>query len=434
MKKRWLILVVIFLAVAAGAYAFISSRNKENPQGPPIETYTVTRGDLIVSASGSGILEARETVDITSEIGGTVTWVVEEGSKVKKGDLLCKIDPHDYEVALSRAELSYKNALLKLDQTRLNLEEQKKQLQKNLQDAKISRDNAYIEYQRAKRQLNDSETLYKANAISLSELQTDKDSYNKALNAYNQAVENLRLVESSLSNQIVQLEKDVSLAEISVEQAKIDLDNAKLNLSKTVITAPIDGIVANVSVKKGGQNIAKETNLMSILNTSVMRVSLEIDEVDIPKVSVGLPVRVTCEAFGDREFQGKVSLISPSARISNNIAIFDVRVDIPNSTGELRAGMTAEGEIILKEDYNVLLVPIKAVRRTEGKAYVNVLNDKGEIEAREVILGEDDGVDIVVKSGLQEGDRIVTSAISATTSSSGTPGPTPGGPVIRIGR
>ncbi|HOL55602.1 MAG TPA: HlyD family efflux transporter periplasmic adaptor subunit, partial [bacterium] len=145
MKKRWLILVVIFLAVAAGAYAFISSRNKENPQGPPIETYTVTSGDLIVSASGSGILEARETVDITSEIGGTVTWVVEEGSKVKKGDLLCKIDPHDYEVALSRAELSYKNALLKLDQTRLNLEEQKKQLQKNLQDAKISRDNAYIE-------------------------------------------------------------------------------------------------------------------------------------------------------------------------------------------------------------------------------------------------------------------------------------------------
>ncbi|HON72833.1 MAG TPA: efflux RND transporter periplasmic adaptor subunit [bacterium] len=431
MKKRWLILVVIFLAVAAGAYAFISSRNKENPQGPQVETYTVTRGDLIVSASGSGILEARETVDITSEIGGTVTWVVEEGSKVKKGDLLCKIDPHDYEVALSRAELNYKNAVLKLDQTRLNLEEQKKQLQKNLQDAKISRDNAYIEYQRAKRQLDNSETLYKSNAVSLSELQTDRDNYNKALNAYNQAVENLRLIESSMSNQIARLEKDVSLAELSVEQVKIDLDNAKLNLSKTVITAPIDGIVANVSVKKGGQNIAKETKLMSILNTNVMRVSLEIDEVDIPKVSLGLPVRVTCEAFGDREFEGEVSLISPTARISNNIAIFDVRVDIPNPTGELRAGMTAEGEIILREDYNVLLVPIKAVRRTGGKAYVSVLNDNGEIEVREVILGEDDGVDIVVKSGLQEGDKIVTSAI---TSSSGTPGPTPGGPVIRFGR
>lgn len=423
MKKRWIILVVVLLLIGIGGYTFFSSRKTENPQSSSIETYTVTRGDLLVSVSGSGTLEAKETVDITSEIGGAVLWVVEEGTKVKKGDLLCKIDPHDYEIALSQAELSYKNALLRLEQAKLNLESQKKQLQQNLEDAKNSRDNAYLEYQQAKRNLNDSEALYKANAISLSQLQSARDTYNKALNTYNRAVENLRFLESSMSTKIAQLEKDVSLAELSVEQAKIDLDRAKLNLSKTIITAPIDGIVANVSVKKGGQNIAKETRLMSILNTSVMRVSLEVDETDIPKVSVGLPVRVTCEAFGDREFEGKVSLISPSARISNNIAIFDVRVDIPNPTGELRAGMTAEGEIILKEERNVLLVPLKAVKRTERRAYVEVLNDNGETELKRVTLGEDDGINIVVKSGLNEGDKIVL-ASSSTSSNQRNPSPT----------
>lgn len=426
MKKRWLLLVVIFLAVAVGAYRFFSSRRTETPEASNTETYTVTRGDLLISVTGSGVLEAKETVDVTSEIGGKIIWVAEEGSRVKKGDLLCKIDPYDYEVALSQAEINYKNALLKLEQARLDLDSQKNQLQQNLREAKNSRDNAYIEYQKAKRQLSDAEALYKANAISFSDLQNYRDAYNKALNTYNQAVENVRSVESLTSIKLSQLEKQVALAELSVEQAKIDLDKAKLNLSKTKIYSPIDGIVANVSVKRGGQNVAKETVLMSILDTSTMRVSLEVDETDISKVSIGLPVRVTCEAFGDREFQGKVSSISPSAKISNNIAIFYVSVDIPNPTGELRAGMTAEGEIIVKEERNVLLVPIRAVKRTERRAYVEVLNSNGERELKRVVLGEDDGLNIVVKEGLQEGDRIVlTSATSSSASSPRIPSPNP---------
>lgn len=425
-RKRWLIVVIVLLAVAVGAYRFFFPKKTENPQASSIETYTVTRGDLLVSVTGSGILEAKETVDITSEIGGKIIWVAEEGTRVKKGDLLCKIDPHDYEVALSQAEINYKNALLKLEQAKLDLENQKNQLQQNLRDAKNSRDNAYIEYQKAKRQLSDAEALYKANAISFSDLQNYRDAYNKASNTYNQAVENVRSLELSMSTKLSQLEKQVALTELSVEQAKIDLDKAKLNLSKTVIYSPIDGIVANVSVKRGGQNVAKETVLMSILDTNTMRVSLEVDETEISKVSIGLPVRVTCEAFGDREFQGKVSLISPSAKISNNIAIFYVRVDIPNSTGELRAGMTAEGDIIIKEERNVLLVPIRAVKRTERRAYVEILNSDGERELKRVVLGDDDGSNIVVKEGLQDGDKIVLASTgTSSTSSSRTPNLSP---------
>lgn len=282
----------------------------------------------------------------------------------------------------------------------------------------------YIELQKAKRQLDDAERLYKANAITLNELKTYRDNYTKALNTYNQDVENLRLLESTRADKLAQAERDVLLAETSLEQAKLDLDRAKLNLSKTTIYAPIDGVVADVSIKKGGQNIAKETTLMSILDTSTMKIKLEVDETDIPKVAIGLPVKVTCEAFPDREFRGKVTNISPRATISNNIAIFKVQVEIPNPTGELRAGMTAEGEIILKEKRNVLLVPLKAVKRTERRAYVEVLRDNGERELTRVTLGEDDGVNVVVERGLNVGDKVViSSTVSSTTTRNPNPSP-----------
>lgn len=426
-RKRWLVAIVVLLGISIGGYFFLSSKKVQKPAVASVETYTVTRGDLLVSVSGSGVLEAKDTVDVTSEIGGTVIWVVEEGSKVKKGDILCKIDPQDYELALTQAELNYKNARLKLEQAKINLENQKKQLEQNIRDAKTSRDNAYIELQKAKRQLDDAEKLYKVNAITLNEVKTYRDNYNKALNTYNQAVENLNLLESTRADKLAQAERDIALAESSLEQAKIDLDKAKRNLSKTTIYAPIDGIVADVSIKKGGQNIAKETTLMSILDTSTMKIKLEVDETDIPKVKIGLPVRITCEAFPDREFQGKVTNISPRATISNNIAIFKVQVEIPNPTGELRAGMTAEGEIILKEQHNVLLVPLRAVKRTERRAYVEILKDNGEKELVRVTLGEDDGTNIVVEDGLKEGDKVVLASTSTSTSSTNprTPSPSP---------
>lgn len=85
MKKKWLVVIVVLLGVFVGAYLFLSSKKTENPAVASVETYTVNRGDLLVSVSGSGVLEAKDTVDITSEIGGTVIWVAEEGSRVKRG-------------------------------------------------------------------------------------------------------------------------------------------------------------------------------------------------------------------------------------------------------------------------------------------------------------------------------------------------------------
>jgi len=209
------------------------------------------------------------------------------------------------------------------------------------------------------------------------------------------------------------LNKNLEAAKLSLDKAKLELSNAKANLDNTVIKAPFSGIVSNVSVVVG-EYISASKSLLTLLDAKNVELSLEVDETDIGKVSVGLPVKVTLDAFPDDEFEGKVIRISPTATISNNIPIFKVRVRIPNPDLKLKVGMSADGDIVLLERKNVLLVPLKVVRSTERRSYVEVLKQNGEIELVRVTLGEDDGINVIVESGLSEGDQVVLSYSSST--------------------
>jgi len=413
MLKR-IVIVLVIIGLIVGGYLIFRPKSSNNNPATSYNTYKVQRGDLVVSVSGSGVLYASKSLDITSSIGGTVLWVIDEGKSVKKGDLLVKIDPKDYKNAYEQAKLNYENAKLKLEQTQLSFETQKKQMNQDLKNAQISRDNAYLEFQRLKDQYQKSEELFKKGIISSDQLNSDKISYEKAKNSYEQAEANLQTIKLSYQIKLSQLEKDIESAKISLAQAKLNLDKAKADLDSTEIRAPFSGITANISVKEGDIITANKT-LLSLMDMSNLELNLEVDQVDIGKIKVGLPVKVTCEAFPDKEFEGRVKSISPVARISNNIAIFDVKVSIPNKSMDLKPGMTVDGEIIILERNNVLLIPLRAVQKVGRRSYVEVLND-GKTELVRVSLGEDDGTNVIVEDGLMEGQEIVVSKRVTTSS------------------
>ncbi|MCX7721319.1 MAG: efflux RND transporter periplasmic adaptor subunit [Dictyoglomus thermophilum] len=416
MKRKLFIIFIILILVGIGLWWGFGRTNKSNKNNITLNTYTVRRGDLAVAVSGSGVLEAERSLDITSKVSGTVIYVVEEGKRVKEGDVLVKIDPTDYQNAYQQALIAYENYENSYEQAKLNYETQKRQLEKNLKDAQITRDNAYIEYQNAKNNLERIEELFKKGFASQSDLDTAKFNFEKAKNSLTQAESNLKLVKENYDSQLKSLQKELEASKLSLEKAKIDLSNAKRNLENTIIKAPFSGIVANVNVVKG-QNISSNTVLMTLLDTKNVELSLEVDETDIGKVSVGLPVRISLDAFPDEEFEGKVIRISPTATISNNIPIFKVKVRIPNEDLRLKVGMSADGDIILLERKNVLLVPLKAVKKTERRSYVEVLKPNGERELVRVTLGEDDGTNVVVESGLKEGDIVILPSSSTTSTS-----------------
>jgi len=417
MKKRNILLIVIaILIVIIGSWGIFGRSSKTSSNRTTITTYTVQRGDLLVTVSGSGTLEAERSLDIVSKVSGTVIYVIEEGKKVKAGDILVKVDPTDYQISYNQALISYKNAENSYEQAKLNYETQKRNLDKNLSDAQISRDNAFLEYQNAEKNLERIKGLFEKGFVSQSDLDNAKLTLEKAKNSYTQAETNLKIVKSNYEAQLKNLQKDLEASKLSFERSKLDLQNAERNLANTVIRAPFAGIVANVKVVNG-QIISNNTILMTLLDTDNVELSLEVDETDIGKVSLGLPVRVTLDAFPDEEFEGKVIRISPVATISNNIPIFKVRVKIPNPDLKLKVGMSADGDIILLEKKNVLLIPLKAVKKTERRSYVEVLKGDGTTELVRVTLGEDDGTNVIVESGLKEGDVIVLPSSSSTSRS-----------------
>lgn len=420
MKKR-LILILLIVLIAGGGIWFIFGRSQnKNTKNETISTYEVRRGDLLISVSGSGTLEAGRSLDIVSRVGGTVIYVVEEGKIVKNGEILVKLDPSDYKNSYESARLSFENARLNYEKAKINYETQKRQLEQDLKNAKINRDNALIEYNNAKKNLERAQELFKNGIITQSDLDSAKNTYEKTKNSFEQADLNYQLVKNNYEIKIKSLEKDLEGAKLSMEQAKLNLSNAEMNLNNTVIKAPFSGIVANVGVKIG-DIIMNNKTLLTLLDTTNVELNLEVDETDIGKVSVGLPVRVSCDAFPDELFEGKVIRISPIATISSNIPIFKVRVRIPNNDLKLKVGMSADGDIILLERRNVLLVPLRAVQKTGRRNYVEVLKSDGTREMVRVTLGEDDGSNVVIESGLSEGDKVILPTTSTTSSQQRTP-------------
>jgi HlyD family secretion protein len=149
---------------------------------------------------------------------------------------------------------------------------------------------------------------------------------------------------------------------------------------------------------------------MTLGDVSDVYVLGKVDEADIGKVYLGQPARIVVESFKDKKFVGKVTKISPLGVEKDNVTTFEVRVSIRNPSGELKANMSANAEIILEEKKNVLLVPESAVvydrQRNTSLEVPDLANEKGR---RQVAckLGISNGVKTELVSGLKEGEKVI---------------------------
>ena len=139
----------------------------------------------------------------------------------------------------------------------------------------------------------------------------------------------------------------------------------------------------------------------------------KVDEADIANVYLGQPARIKVESFRDKVFNGKVTKIAPLGVEKDNVTTFEVRVSIDNSTGELKANMTANAEILVEEHKNSLMVPEQALTYDNKKnASVNVPDPKAKDGQRNepVKVGVSNGSNTEILSGLKEGDTVVLPA------------------------
>ena len=154
-------------------------------------------------------------------------------------------------------------------------------------------------------------------------------------------------------------------------------------LANTQIIAPFDGVVASVIGQVGGNSEGASSEnqegvatggLLGLIDDGKLVLEAQIDETAIVQVQLDQEVEVTVDALADRVFNGKVTAIAPIARVVSNIPIYDVTIVLDNSERILRAGMTAEAEIIIREVASSITVPSRAIRTEEEESYIQVPN------------------------------------------------------------
>jgi RND family efflux transporter MFP subunit len=203
------------------------------------------------------------------------------------------------------------------------------------------------------------------------------------------------------------VDEDLALAEARVQQAEASVAEAQALVSFATLTAPIDGVIAQVSTQEGETVSAgmSAPTFVTLIDLDRLEVAAYVDEVDVGRVRVGQKANFSVDAFPGEEFTGTVTAIYPRAVIQSNVVNYITTVAIQNPDGKLKPDMTANVTVSLDERAGVLAVPDRALRRERGRTVVYVASGAGA-EPREVKVGLRGGGMAEIVSGLAEGERV----------------------------
>lgn len=202
-------------------------------------------------------------------------------------------------------------------------------------------------------------------------------------------------------------ELELGQAVVELQLAELALEQARLSLDQTELRAPFAGVIAQNRLTSG--ELPPQDVAVLLVDDSSFFVDLRVDETDVVNVQVGQRVEFTVDALPDATITGEVSSIAYTPVPIDGLVVYNVRVDVDTTDAPLRTGMSVTGRIVVQERENVLVVPNTFVRfnRLTGDAFVNVRAASGEIEERQIVLGNRNETVSEVLAGLQDGEQIV---------------------------
>lgn len=463
MKRRSLVILGLALAGVVGFAVYKSMQPKPPTQIVTSRVERVAKLRSIVTATGE--IRAKEFVDIQTEVAGVITEVaVREGDNVEKGDILLRIDDLQLraEVDASRAqvgaaEAEAQNALVGVATAEANLAAEKTTLvgfDFELEQSRISAQRAEASFQRKRE-------LFQNNLIGKEEFEIAEADANLAKQRAQWS--EARVEQAKASFNVVETRIDAAKASHSaalrrVEAAKASLARTEDVFGKTVLRAPLSGLITKLNVEKGERAVPGiQSNpiatLMTIADMSVIEAEISVDEADIVMVKVGAMAEVEVDALRDQKLPGVVTEVgqSPIVAASNGGGSqegkdFKVVVRLQQPPDSLRPGFTATAEIITATRADVLVLPLQALTAREvevddaGVYREEPLLADGEVRAaprtaeqrqrlrelegvfvmvdgrarfRPVKTGITGDMDIEVLSGLGEGDVVVSGPYQA---------------------
>ncbi|RVK44477.1 macrolide transporter subunit MacA [Sinorhizobium meliloti] len=373
-RRPWIFALLVLAVVGTGYYAW---SRQGAPPATTVITQAVTRGDIEESVTAVGTLDAVKSVDAGAQVSGQLKSLhVGIGDKVEQNQLIAEIDPASIEnrIEIDEAELANLEAQLVSKKAQLVLKQSNIERQRN---------------------------LVATNSVSQSTL--------------DQAVADHAAAGA-----------DVQAIEAQIRKQKATLAGDRVDLGYTKIYAPMAGTIVDDPAKEGQTLNANQTTptIVTIADLSTMTVKAQVSEADVGKLKLGMDAYFTLLGQPGKRFTGKLRQIEPMPDTENNVVLYYALFDVPNPTGELMMSMSAQVFFVQAAAKNVLVVPSAALRTVEGaasdgpaRAEVTVVAPSGATQTRTVEVGVRNRVSAEIVSGLQEGEKVVVDAASATNGS-----------------
>jgi HlyD family secretion protein len=430
MKKiTWIIIVGIVVLIVA-----ITLKKCTSSDSISVATEIAAKRSITELVSANGKIQPEVEVKISSDVSGEIVELyVKEGDQVKKGDLLCKINPLIYESNSSRMVATLNGA------------------KANLANAKARLEQTKASFVNTETTFNRNKKLFEQGAISQADFDASKAAYEGA------------------KADVKAAEESVNASEYNVKSTEASLKEANDNLAKTNIYSPVNGTVSKLNKEKGERVVGtaqmEGTEIMRLANLNEMEVSVDVNENDIVRVHFNDTAQIEVDAYLGRKFKGLVTEIANSANTTGvtaeQVTNFTVKIRIlqesyldlmaeNNNRPPFRPGMSATVDIQTKRVNNVITVPIQSVTtRTDSSAFemkkmeqsdeengeIVVKNekdksmevDKSQLKVEECVFILVDGVAkkitvksgiqdnnyIEIKSGIKEGDEVISAPYSA---------------------
>ena len=348
-----ILLIVLVAAIFLGTFGYLFKRSR--PKVIEYQELTPSVGDIFRSTVVTGKIQPRDEVNVKPQISGIVAEVYKEaGQMVQQNEVIAKLKVIPDMGQLSSAQSRVRLSELNLKQAQINFDREK--------------------------------ALYDQKLVSA-------DEFEKIQQALSQAQE------------------EHAIAQESLEIVRDGVSSSNKSGSTTLIRSTISGLILDIPVKVGNSVINSNTfndgtTIATVADMNDLIFDGNIDETEVGRLSLGLPVRISVGALQDFHFDANLEYIAPKATESGGTNLFEIKasVSVPDSV-TIRSGYSANAEIVLQEVHDVLTLPESAIQFEGEKTFVYVMGENG-YEKRPVITGLSDGVTIEIIEGLKADDKV----------------------------
>lgn len=394
-KKIGLISLAVVMGVGLITVGAIKSSKSDTTAVMMVSTISVLEESIESNIISDGVVKTKKQNNVVSNLPYLIKEVlVKEGDEVKKDEVLAILDTQDLEYKVKLAEMN-------LDVEKKRYEEMIEgtdtfQIEKNLENAKIT-------YENAKKKYESSLKLFEAGAISQVQLDSDKTMVITTKNS-------CELIEKQLKDAIKS--KNVDSQKKRVELEKLNVKIQREMLEKSTVKSPVDGTIVSSNATVG-ITASSAMSMFVIEDVTNLEIEMNISEYDINSIKIGQKVDITGEAFKNKEFVGEVSYIAPTATVINTNtgreANVKIKIDIKDANKDIKPGFSADVSINTAKESEVLTIPYEALyKKKDGINVLFKVDENNNIIEIPVITGIEGDLRVEIKSeDIENEDTIV---------------------------